>query len=190
LACHVRQEDRTFASKPSQKTGLLDLRLTQLVDDHGQTVFSTAFRILGNASDAEDVTQDVLIEAFLKVENHDITNLEGWLRKLAVFRALDFRRKLRRESVIPLEADAAISHSASVHDAVVCAETAERLRCAVTKLPERESVVFSLRYFEQQTNQEISSLLGISSAAVSTALHRAKTKLVAFIQKPQSEAEK
>jgi RNA polymerase sigma-70 factor (ECF subfamily) len=56
-------------------------------------------------------------------------------------------------------------------------ELAERLRWAITKLPDREANVLSLRYLGEMTNAEIASTLGITAGAVGVALHKARAKL-------------
>jgi DNA-directed RNA polymerase specialized sigma24 family protein len=58
-------------------------------------VFRTAFCIVGCAADAEDVAQEVFAEAFCQATSREITHWAACLRKLAVFRALDRRRRQR-----------------------------------------------------------------------------------------------
>ena len=164
--------------------------VAELIEDHGQMVFNTAFRVLGNVADAEDVTQEVYLEALSGSQNHDVVNWGGWLRKLTVFRALDHRRKMRRESPDAWLAEDVPAVTDSPHDATASRETAENLRQKVADLPHREGVVFTLRYCEQLSNQEIGDLLGISGEAVSTALHKARTKLASFVQEHLAEGKR
>ncbi|QVL30999.1 sigma-70 family RNA polymerase sigma factor [Telmatocola sphagniphila] len=145
---------------------------------HGQMVIQAAMRILGCQSDAEDVAQEVFMEAFssAKVPSRlPIRNWGAYLRKLAVFRAIDRRRQRSKNSTTSVDNLALPGFSA--HDEAVRQELKENLRALVAALPEREGVVFALRYFEQLSNPEIAESLGISVGAVAAAIHKARSKL-------------
>jgi RNA polymerase sigma factor (sigma-70 family) len=141
-------------------------------------VFQTAFRVLGNAADAEDVTQEVFLEA-VSTEGLQIRSWGAYLRKLAVFRALDRRRK--RCDDLGLDADRLPATTLSPYDEAVCRELAESLRNLISALPEREGAVFVLQYFERLTNPQIAEVLGISTGAVAAAIHKVRTKLESAI---------
>jgi RNA polymerase sigma-70 factor (ECF subfamily) len=146
----------------------------RIVVEHGQMVFQAAMRILGHTADAEDVAQEVFMEVYSHVPA-DVRNWGPYLRKLAVFRALD-RRRQRRE-VEPLSSEACADAEGSPYDEAVLHESAERLRTLIAALPEREGAVFSLRYFEHLTNPQIAEVLGISTAAVAAAVYKVRMKL-------------
>ncbi len=148
-----------------------------IVAEHGRMVMHAALRILGNASDAEEVAQDVFLEAFSAPDRNRIRNWGAYLRKLAVFRALDRRRK--RRGVVALLVDDLPAAELSPLDAAVSRELAEQLRSLIVALPEREGAVFALRYFEHLSNPQIAEVLQISSGAVAAALHKVRSKLEA-----------
>src|SRR6188474_405465 len=120
-------------------------------------VFQAAFRVLGNAADAEDVAQEVFLEVVSREPAQKVQNWGAYLRKLAVFRALDRRR--RRTGEVSLEGDSLPSASLSPPDEAVRRELAESLRNLIANLPEREGAVFVLRYFERLTNPQIAEVL-------------------------------
>lgn len=142
-------------------------------------IFQTAFRVLGNAADAEDVAQDVFLEVVSHAPTGEVRNWGAYLRKLAVFRAIDRRRKRRDES--PLEWDAVPATGLSPDDEAVHRELAEQLRNLIALLPEREGAVFVLRYFEGLSNSQIAEVLGISTGAVAAAVHKARAKIEASV---------
>jgi RNA polymerase sigma-70 factor (ECF subfamily) len=151
----------------------------KIVHEHGRMVFLTAFRIVGCAADAEDVSQEVFAEAYSQAASHEVVSWAAWLRKLAVFRALDQRR--RRRANVSLDTDVFASVQSSPHDEAVRRELAERLRDVISALPKREGAVFTLRYFEQLSNAQIAETLGISRGAAAAALHRVRTKIEASV---------
>jgi RNA polymerase sigma-70 factor, ECF subfamily len=146
-----------------------------IVRRHGPMAFDTAWRLLGNAADAEEVVQDALLDAFRLHAQRAVTNWGGLLRHLAVRRAID--RLRTRPSVQPLACEPAAAESDRPDAAAIERELAERLRWAITKLPDREAGVLSLRYLGGMTNAEIASTLGITAGAVGVALHKARAKL-------------
>jgi RNA polymerase sigma-70 factor (ECF subfamily) len=147
----------------------------QIVSDHGPAVVRLARRILGPGPDAEDVVQEVFLEAFQLQQRQEVGNWAGLLRKVATWRALDrLRRRRRMEPLDGLEcADAA----GGPHEAAVARELAQRLREAIGQLPDGQAAVFSLRYFDELSYDQIAQALGISPAAVGMALRKARVKL-------------
>jgi RNA polymerase sigma-70 factor (ECF subfamily) len=141
-------------------------------------VFQAAFRVLGSAADADDVAQDVFAEILTRRCHEHVENWGAYLRRLAVFRALDRRRTRRQMSPIQYELPA---QDLSPLDEAVRRELANRLRDIIAVLPEREGAVFALSHFERLANPQIASVLGISVGAVAAALHKVRQKLEAVV---------
>jgi RNA polymerase sigma-70 factor, ECF subfamily len=118
-----------------------------IVVEHGRMVIQTAMRVLGNAADAEDVAQEVFLEA---IAGKPITHVRNWgayLGRLSDFRALDRRRRYRQELPHTLESLATLD--GLPFDGALRRELAEHLRSAIAALPEREGAVFALRYLDR-----------------------------------------
>ena len=146
-------------------------------------VFGTAWRILGHAADAEDVVQEVFLEAYRGLNSTGpIRHWGGLLRRMAACRALD--RLRQRRGTQALEGLSLPSREENPEQAAVGKELAQSLRRAISQLPEREAEVFCLRYFEDLSYQEIADALHISSGAVGVALHKARAKLEALLHVP------
>jgi RNA polymerase sigma-70 factor (ECF subfamily) len=141
---------------------------------HADAVLRIAQRILGSTHDAEDVAQDVFCEAFQLRSSSRICDWSGMLRRMAVLRSID---RLRRNR-FTVELDPAIEGNAcDPSQPMIAKELADRLRSSLGRLQERQAAVFSLAYFEQLPRDEIAASLGISPAAVSTALYKARQRL-------------
>jgi RNA polymerase sigma-70 factor (ECF subfamily) len=136
-------------------------------------VFGTAWRILGHAADTEDVVQEVFLSAHRMQDR--VRHWPALLRKLATCRALD--RLRQRKPSASLEGLALPSFDSEPEQAAMERELADRLREAIAQLPPREGEVFCLRYFDEQSYQEIAQTLDINPAAVAQALHKARHKL-------------
>ena len=144
-------------------------RFAMLYDTYHPMVYRTAFRVTGNASDAEDVMQTVFVRA-MKRDIGEIEQPESYLRRAAVNAAIDLIRSRQREAAVSLE-DAAPPACTELR------ELRDALRKAIAKLDDRQALLFSLRYFEGHSNQEIAKMMGMSQIHVAVVLHRAKAKL-------------
>src|SRR5262245_31104286 len=108
----------------------------RIVADHGPVVFGIAWRALGNAADAEDVAQDVFLEAFREFRSTAVRSWPALLRRLATFRALDQLRQ--RRALAPLDALEPPTPSAGPYEEASSRELAERLRLAIARLTPQE----------------------------------------------------
>lgn len=144
--------------------------------NHSGLVFRTAYRVTGNAADAEDVVQTV----FLRLVRRDsaaaaLENQESYLRRAAVNTALDIVRSKQTSKSVPLE-DAPVRSVTEPSDEAG-REAKDCLRRALSQLNHRDAEVFTLRFFEGHSNPEIAKLLGISQVHVAVILHRSRRQL-------------
>jgi RNA polymerase sigma-70 factor, ECF subfamily len=152
--------------------------VSDLADQYGRSVCATAYRVLGNVHDAEDVLQQVFLK-LLGVGNGHATHepVHDWgayLRTMASRMALDLLRakRQRRRREMPLTSD--------ILDPQERAETTdemERLRQAIAALPERDAWVFSLRYFEEFSYEAIAEQTGLNVDLIGVILHRSRKAL-------------
>ncbi len=155
-----------------------------IVREHGPVVFGTAWRILGHVADAEDVAQEVFLEAYQWPLTRPVRSWGGLLRRLSACRALD--RLRQRKNNVPLDGLAIMTGDAGPEEEAVGNELAARLRLKLSLLPPREGTVFCLRYFEDLSYQEIAELLTITPGAVAAALCKARAKLEMFLLEPEA----
>jgi RNA polymerase sigma-70 factor, ECF subfamily len=155
--------------------------LSALFTQHHERVFRAAYRITGNATDAEDVLQTVFMRLLRREEEIDLdTGAASYLHRAAVNAALDLLRSRKRSRLIDLaEVGEALTESpeAGPERLQHSRETAQLLRRALTKVSARASEIFSLRYFEGLDNREIAEQLGTSQTAIAVILHRTRHRL-------------
>ena len=144
---------------------------------HHGLVFRTAYRITGNAADAEDVLQTV----FLRMLRRDqaaraLERQESYFRRAAINVALDVVRAGKDAHNVPLDdvPPDDLAPGRRQHDS---RELRECLRHALARLNPREAEIFALRFFEDLSNQEIAKVLGISQIHVAVILHRTRARL-------------
>ena len=147
--------------------------LEQAFVSHHAQMLRTAWRVTGNATDAEDALQTVFLRLLGRNDSAPpLENLTGYLHRAAVNAALDVVRA--RQEVLPLE-DA--PHNPPGVASPVPGELRDCLRRSLAALTPQSAEAFVLRFVEGHSNGEIARMLGISQVRVAVTLHRARKRL-------------
>jgi RNA polymerase sigma-70 factor, ECF subfamily len=146
---------------------------------HQARVFRAAYRIMGNAQDAEDVLQSVFLRLARQAEGTlDVANASSYLYRAAINSAFDLLRSRRIRPNVPLDEAKDAPGTLPGPDATQEAEEIRHwLRRALAALPPRAAEVFALRYLEGEANRDIARMLGISRVSVAVSLHRTRQRL-------------
>ena len=145
--------------------------LARAFDDHHALVFRTAYRITGNAADAEDVLQTIFLRLLRQQDSNAVHNQESYLRRAAVNAALDLIRSRREDQAAEL---VDVPSGARDPDA---GDLRAALRRALGRLTPKSAEIFALRFLEGVSNQEIARTLGVSRVLVAVSVHRARKQL-------------
>ena len=157
--------------------------VSELVDQHGEMVFATAYRILGNSADAEDVYQDVFMKLVRGWErilgSGTVREWGAYLRVVTTRRAVDILRRRNRRKHIGVEWVEQLEGPKGTNPRAIVMrnEMANIIRRALARLPKKESRVFCLKYFEGLSYEQIAGQAGISVDSVGVLLHRARKHL-------------
>ena len=139
-------------------------------------VYRAAYRVAGNAADAEDVLQTVFLRlARNEAQTEQVRNPEGYLRRAAVNCALDLLRSRQRIELV--DPDSAPPVEDDPERQAQAAELRDWLRRSVSALSPLAAEAFALRFFEGRDNGEIAAMLGTSEASIAVTLHRARERL-------------
>jgi RNA polymerase sigma-70 factor (ECF subfamily) len=149
----------------------------QILDDYGRVVWRQALRMLGNEHDAADCFQAVMLEGFESSQRQKIRSWPGYLRRLTVVRSLDFLRTRYRDPTDPRPVDEIPIAADETPTPLEQQELAERLRRAITKLPEDQAEAFSLKWIDELSNEEVAQHMELSTNHVGVLLHRARVAL-------------
>jgi RNA polymerase sigma-70 factor (ECF subfamily) len=152
-----------------------------LVDRYQQRLFNVALRMLGNMQDAEDVTQTVFQNAFLKLDTYDPKyRFFSWIYRMTVNESLNALK--RRKPVVTLEDDLAIPVPGAAADDRTEAEI--RVGAALRALKPDDRAVVVLRHFASFSYQEIAQVLEISVQTVKSRLFTARERLRLTLREP------
>jgi RNA polymerase sigma-70 factor (ECF subfamily) len=139
-------------------------------------VFRTAYRITGNAADAEDVSQVVFMRLFRRNERADtLENEEGYLRRAAINAALDVIRARQVDRTVAFQDLPEPANQDPPPDSP--RELRQAMARALAQLKPRSAEIFALRFLEGFGNPEIARMLGISQVLVAVIVHRTRQQL-------------
>ena len=159
--------------------------LKDIFEQHHRKVFHAAYRVTGNASDAEDVLQTVFLRLLRRHDKVDLSQgAGGYLHRAAVNAALDMVRSKRVTTSVPITSDETTTMTDDMPDPErrqASSELRGHLRSALAALSPRAAEVFVLRHIEGLGNREIADLLETSPGVVAVTLHRATRRLRAAL---------
>ena len=149
----------------------------RIVDRHMPMLHALAWRMLGDASEAEDVVQDSLVKLWVNASGWQPSGggLGAWLRRIATNACLDRLRRTRplSDAGLPERADEALPA-----DVLIDAERRRiAVQAAILTLPDRQRAAIVLTYHEGVSNAEAASILGIGVKALESLLVRARQGL-------------
>jgi len=146
---------------------------------HGPRLFNVALRLVNNPADAEEVLQEVFLQAYRKLSGfRGEASFGTWLHRLAVNACLDrLRSRAARESgrTEVLDADAVPADRG--RPAAELAVSRMDLERAIAQLPEGYRAVFVLHDVEGFDHQEVGSILGVSEGTSKSQVHKARLRL-------------
>ncbi|MDE7228902.1 MAG: sigma-70 family RNA polymerase sigma factor [Oscillospiraceae bacterium] len=154
------------------------------------TVYRIAFTRLGNAADAEDVSQDVFVRYFkadLTFESEE--HRKAWLLHCAVNCANSFASSAWKRHNRDLEGLEQIPDERSVEESAERSEARESVLKAVMQLPPKYRTVVYLFYFEDLSTMQISNVIKVRESTVRSQLSRAREQLKKMLKKYREEAE-
>ncbi len=157
----------------------------QLVESHSEKVIQLACRLVGNRSEAEEISQEAFLRLFKSLSTFRGDSSVGtWLYRTVSRLAIDhLRREQIKRKLFFFRSDErqadpvefAVDPAASPHEHLQAQETAQQLQQLLKRLPARQKAVFVLRHMEGLPLKEIAAVLDLSEGTVKAHLHRAVT---------------
>ena len=160
-------------------------------------IFKTAFSLMGNSQDAEDVLQEVFIKVYKSVGNFQggETEFKAWLRRTTINQCLSNRRRQKPSRSFDQLSDEGFDPSpseSSISPEILCLakEEREEVQRIIRCLDEKHYVAMVLRYYLDLSYKEIAEALQIPVGTVRSRLHNAiKTIRREFGLRKNSEGE-
>jgi RNA polymerase sigma-70 factor (ECF subfamily) len=141
-------------------------------------------KIVVSHDDTDDVLQNTFIKAWSALpEFRGDSQLFTWLYRIATNESLTFLKKKRTKFLLPL-VDVERQLSNSIEDDPYFNGDAiqKKLQKAVLKLPEKQRIVFNMRYFDEMKYENMSEVLGTSVGALKASYHHAVQKIEKYME--------
>lgn len=161
-----------------------------LVNCYSGMVYSIALKLLKNETEAEDLSQEVFVSAYCSLKTYKgNSKFSTWIYRITYNKAISQLRK--KNYVIPTDDDVFLENIGGIEHAngnFPTELTAEKiLGNAINQLPENDQILIMLYYYENQSTEEISIILGISASNVKIKLFRIRKRLKELLDKVGNE---
>ncbi|OQX96813.1 MAG: RNA polymerase subunit sigma [Bacteroidetes bacterium 4572_128] len=133
--------------------------------------------------DADDILQDVFIKIWKSLINFRYdSKLYTWMYKIATNETLTFLKKKRKKfflNIVDVEKELSEKIEENFYDGD---EIQLKLQKSILKLPEKQRLIFNMKYFDHMKYNEISKILGTSVGSLKASYHIAKKKIEVFLK--------
>ncbi|MFL2604458.1 MAG: RNA polymerase sigma factor [Flavobacteriaceae bacterium] len=156
-----------------------DDAFTRLVQEYKERLYWHIRKIVLDHDDANDVVQNTFIKVHLNIENfNENSTLFTWMYRIATNEALNFiKSKAKKIGLKNEEWIEAIADNLEADPFFDGDEAALILQKEISKLPEKQRIVFNMRYFEGMNYDSISEILDTSVGALKASYHHAVKKI-------------
>ena len=154
-----------------------------LLNNYSQPVYWQIRKMVINHDDANDLVQNVFIKAWKNLHNfRGEAKLSTWLFKIAINESINFVNKEKQRLQISEESDDSFLLNNIEADSFFDGDALqEELQRAIAKLPEKQRLVFNMRYYDEIKYEDMSEILGTSVGALKASYHHAVKKITEML---------
>ena len=157
---------------------------TQLVGRYQERLYWHVRRMVVTHDDANDVLQNVFIKVWRALGDfREEANLYTWLYRIATNESLTYIEQQKRRSSLSLnDYEGALENKLEAEKGFDANKLEWRLQQAIQQLPEKQRIVFNLRYYDEMPYEKMSEVLETSVGALKASYHHAVKKIEAFFK--------
>jgi RNA polymerase sigma factor (sigma-70 family) len=178
---HLTDQELLLAFKiPDSK----ERAYTLLVKKYQEKLYWHIRRLVVEHEDANDVMQNVFIKVWGALDNfREDSQLYTWLYRIATNESLSYLEQQKRKSAVDFdEVSEGLSNKVKA-DAYFDERKLEwKLQLAIQQLPEKQRIVFNMRYFDEMSYADISKILDTSEGALKASYHHAAKKIEEYVK--------
>lgn len=158
---------------------------TQIVNLYGEKLYWYIRKMVLAHDDANDLLQNTFLKAWTNIDSfRGESLLSTWLYKIAVNECLSFLNKQRNQHSISIDDTDVFLLEKLKGDSFFDGDAAQmKLQEAILSLPEKQRIVFTMKYFEELKYEEMSKILDTSVGALKASYHHASKKIEEFLIK-------
>lgn len=157
---------------------------TAIIKKYQEKLYWHIRRMVVDHEDANDVLQNVFIKVWKGLENfREDSQLYTWLYRIATNESLTFLDKQKKRSSVSLdEVESGLANKVKADSNFDANKLEWKLQLAIQQLPEKQKLVFNLRYYDEMPYEEMSRVLDTSEGALKASYHHAAKKIEDFIR--------
>ncbi len=166
------------------QTATREKAFTALIKKYQEKLYWHLRRLVVDHEDANDVLQNVFIKVWNGLDSfREDSQLYTWLYRIATNEALSFLEQKKKRSTVSLtDMEEGLSNRVKSESNFDANKLEWRLQLAIQQLPEKQRVVFNLRYYDEMPYQEMSRILDTSEGALKASYHHAARKIEEFLK--------
>jgi len=166
------------------KPDLKEMAYTNIVKKYQEKLYWHIRRMVIDHEDANDVLQNMLIKVWKSLENfREDSQLYTWLYRIATNECLTFLDKQKRKATISYnDVEEGLTNKVKADSHFDETKLEWKLQLAIQQLPEKQKLVFNLRYFDEMPYEKMSKILDTSEGALKASYHHAVKKIEEFIK--------
>lgn len=175
--------DRELIANLKQKNKK-DLAFHELVKKYQERLYWHIRKMVLNHEDADDILQNTFIKVWRSIDNfREESSLYTWLYRIATNESLTFLNSNKRKSFLPMnEASEYMVNNLTSDPYFEGNEIQLKLQNAIAMLPDKQKLVFNMKYFEEMKYEEISEILETSVGALKASYHHAVKKIEEYLK--------
>ncbi|ASZ09853.1 RNA polymerase sigma factor [Chitinophaga pendula] len=179
----VNQDDKELLALYRQPA-TREQGFTNIIRKYQERLYWHVRRLVVDHEDANDVLQNVFIKVWKNLEGfREDAQLYTWLYKIATNECLSFLEQQKRKAAISLsDIESGLSNKLKADTQFDANKLEWKLQKAILSLPEKQRVVFNLRYYDEMPYEEMSRVLDTSEGALKASYHHAVKKIEEYIK--------
>ncbi len=156
---------------------------TTLIKKYQERLYWHIRRMVVEHDDANDVLQNVLVRVWKGLENfREDSQLFTWLYRVATNECLSFLEQQKKKATVSFaDVEAGLSNKIKADQNFDANKLEWKLQLAIQQLPEKQRIVFNLRYYDEMPYEEMSRVLETSEGALKASYHHAAKKIEDYI---------
>lgn len=157
----------------------------QVVKAYSEQLYWQIRHMVLSHDDANDLLQNTFIKAWSNLEYfRGDARLSTWLYRIAFNECLNFLNRQRAQDQLSIDDTEAVMVNKLESDPYFDGDETQKLfQKAILQLPEKQRIIFNLKYFQEMKYEEISEILGTSVGALKASYHHAVKKIEEFFEK-------
>ena len=178
----MHAEDKELLQEFRQ-TGTKEKAFTAIIKKYQEKLYWHVRRMVVEHEDANDVLQNMFIKVWNGLENfREDSQLYTWLYRIATNESLSFLEQQKKRSSVSLsDVESGLSNRLQADKHFDANKLEWKLQVAIQQLPEKQRVVFNLRYYDEMPYEKMSKVLDTNEGALKASYHHAVKKIEDFI---------